>query len=123
MLKELQTWAKLNCFSRGKRQGARNIIYVRWVIKVKWETPTSDVNKAASGNRPVDAQEAVRTIRAILTVRGFKDSAHNDIDRYARTSSRCAQTILVSEAVRHGWPLCTVDISKAFLQGVTNEEL
>ena len=123
MLKELQTWAKLNCFSRGKRQGARNIIYVRWVIKVKWETPTSDVNKAASGNRPVDAQEAVRTNRASLTVRGFKDSAHNDIDRYARTSSRCAQTILVSEAVRHGWPLCTVDISKAFLQGVTNEEL
>ena len=30
---------------------------------------------------------------------------------------------MVSEAVRQGWPLCTADISKAFLHGVTYEEL
>ena len=39
MLKELQTWEKLKCFSRRPRQGARNIIDVRWAIKYKWEIP------------------------------------------------------------------------------------
>jgi len=47
MLKELQTWAQLKCFSRKKRSSARNIIDVRWVIKFKWEVPMSD----ASGSR------------------------------------------------------------------------
>ena len=58
-----------------------------------------------------------------MTVRGFKDTDRGDIDRYAGTSSRSAQKILVSEAVKNGWPICTLDISKAFLQGVTYEEL
>ena len=66
---------------------------------------------------------ATRTIRARLTVRGFKDQDRADIDRYAGTSSRCSQKLLVSEAARRGWPICTTDISKAFLQGVTYEEL
>ena len=39
MLKELQTWAELRCFSRKSRREARNIIDVRWVIKFKWECP------------------------------------------------------------------------------------
>ena len=65
----------------------------------------------------------MRTIRARLTVRGFKDSDKGDIDRYAGTSSKCSQKLLVSEAVRNGWPIFTADISKAFLQGVTYEEL
>ena len=30
---------------------------------------------------------------------------------------------LFSEAVRQGWPIVAADISKAFLQGVTYEEL
>ena len=62
-------------------------------------------------------------IRARLTVRGFKDSERRDIDRYAGTSTRCAQKLLASEAVRNHWPMCTADISKAFLQGVTYEQL
>eukprot|EP00974_Lingulodinium_polyedra_P091985 8915776-Lingulodinium_polyedra.AAC.1 len=33
MLKELQTWAQLKCFSRRPRQGARNVIDVMWVTK------------------------------------------------------------------------------------------
>ena len=37
MIKELQTWAKLKCFSRRPRKGARNRIDVRWVIKLKWD--------------------------------------------------------------------------------------
>ena len=64
-----------------------------------------------------------RTIRARLAVRGFKDSECGDIDRYAGTSTRCSQKLIVSEAVRNGWPICSADISKAFLQGVTYEQL
>ncbi len=120
MLKELQTWAKLNCFSRRQRQGASNVIDVRWVIKFKWETPTADAN--ASGRQASEAR-AVRSIRARLTVRGFKDNQKNDVARYAGTSSRAGQKILVSEAVRRHWPICTADISKAFLQGMTYKEM
>ena len=65
----------------------------------------------------------MRTIRARLTARGFKDSERSDIDRYAGTSTRCSQKLIVSEAVRNNWPICTADISKAFLQGVTYEQL
>ena len=89
MLKELQTWATLKCFSRKLRKTARNIIDVRWVIKFKWEVPTSD----ASGSRQTEARAPVRTIRARLTVKGFKDQQKADIDRYAGTSSRCSQTV------------------------------
>ena len=122
MLKELQTWAQLKCFSRRPRQGAKNVIDVRWVIKFKWDTPTTDVN-ATGGGQKAEAPKPIKTIRARLTVRGFKDNQRGDIDRYAGTSSRCSQKVLVSEAVRNGWPICTTDISKAFLQGVTYEEL
>ena len=62
-------------------------------------------------------------IRARLTVRGFKDRDKEQIARYAGTSSRSSQKVLVSEAVRNGWDICTTDIPKAFLQGVTYEEL
>ena len=67
MKKELQTWAKLKCFSRKARQHARNIIDTRWVLKWKWDHPTVDAN--ASGGK---SAEAVRVIRARLTIRGFR---------------------------------------------------
>ena len=121
MLKELQTWNKLKCFSRRPRRGARNIIDVRWVHKFKWEVPTVDVTRGEG--RETKTPQPVRTIRARLTVRGFKDAQRSDIDRYAGTSTRCSQKLIVSEAVRNHWPICTADISKAFLQGVTYEQL
>ena len=63
------------------------------------------------------------TIRSRLTVRGFKDNQKDEIARYAGTSTRGGQKALVSEAVRHGWPICTLDVWVAFLKGVTYEEL
>ena len=56
----------------------------------------------------------VRIIRARLTVRGFKDSGKHDVDRYASTSSRSSQKVVVSEAVCRGWDILSADISKAF---------
>ena len=121
MLKELQTWDQLKCFSRRPRKGARNVINVRWVIKFKWEVPTVDMHRG--GGQSTEAAKPVRTIRARLTVRGFRDCERGDIDRYAGTSTRCSQKLIVSEAVRNGWPICTADISKPFLQGATHEQL
>ena len=65
MGKELKTWAKYKCFSRKKRVEARNIIDTRWVLKFKWELPTSSVGTTSGGSRAADAR---RTIRARLTV-------------------------------------------------------
>ena len=128
MLKELQTWAELKCFSRKPRDKASHIIDVRWVLKNKWEQPT--VNAITDGScttevakRVKGVAQLIKTIRARLTVRGFKDSDKGDVDRYAGTSARSSQKMLVSEAVLRRWDICTADISKAFLQGVTYEEL
>eukprot|EP00974_Lingulodinium_polyedra_P088040 8537932-Lingulodinium_polyedra.AAC.1 len=95
MLKELQTWAKLKCFSRRPRQGTQNVIDVRWVDKFKWEHPTVDVTKAdSSGGAHAEVSQPIRTIRARLTVRGFKDNQRGDIDRYAGTSTKSAQKLI-----------------------------
>ena len=107
-LKELATWNDLKCFSRKLRRDAHNIIDTRWVIKFKW------VQKDGKW---------VRIIRARLTLRGFKDSGKHDVDRYAGTSSRSSQKVVVSEAVARKWDILSADISKAFLQGVTYAEL
>ena len=89
------------------------------MTKFKWEYP--QVSSESVGQ--TKANEPKRTIRCRLTVRGFKDSERGDIDRYAGTSTRGSQKVLVSEAVARGWDVLTTDISKAFLQGVTYEEL
>ena len=121
MLKELLTWAKLKCFSRKKRQGARNIIDCRWVIKWKHELAATSVEDAS--NRTGGQATTKRVIRARLTVRGFKDRDAQSLDSYAGTSQRYSQRLVCSEAAHRGWPICTTDISKAFLQGVTYKEL
>ncbi len=63
MRKEIQTWVDINNISRKPREKARNIIDTRWVLKWKWDTPTSVAHST-------DAKKAVRVIRARLTLRG-----------------------------------------------------
>ena len=58
-----------------------------------------------------------------MCCRGFKDQQASDLASYAGTSARYSQRIVVSEAVKRGWDLWTADVGKAFLQGVTYEEL
>ena len=109
MLKELQTWQKFNCFSRKPRAQARNIIDCRWVLKWKHELLPDHSTR--------------RIIRARLTVRGFKDVDASGLASYAGTSQRYSQRIVVSEAAVRRWDIATTDVSKAFLQGVTYQEL
>ncbi len=118
MLAELMTWAKLKCFSCKPRAGARNVVDTCWVIKFKQEQATQDANASVG-----TVAATTKTIKARLTVRGFKDHDRNNIDTYVGTSTRYSHKLLCSEAVRQGWDIATTDISKAFLQGVTYEEL
>ena len=116
--KELETWVKHRCISRKRKAGAKNIIDVRWVFKWKFEHETQTASASLTSNTVKR-----RIIRARLCLRGFKDIQANDLDSYAGTSQRYSQRVIVSEAVIREWDLANSDISKAFLQGVTYEEL
>ena len=105
---ELATWHKHKCFERRLRRKARNIIDCRWVLKWK-------VTEGPRGHS--------RTIRARLTVRGFKDRDAASLESYAGTSTRWSQRIVASQAVLRGWRIVSADVAKAFLQGVTYAEL
>ncbi len=74
-------------------QGASDVIDTRWVITFKHEIPTVDV--ATSGGQQAEAPATKRVVRTRLTVRGFKDSERTYIDRFAGTSSRVSQSVLV----------------------------
>jgi Reverse transcriptase (RNA-dependent DNA polymerase). len=105
ILAELKTWLKYECFCREKKATARNIVDCKWVIKWKHEVLPDGSTR--------------RIIRARLTIRGFKDIDAAGLERYAGTSQRYSQRLLVREAANRKWPIVSTDISKAFLQGVT----
>ena len=95
--------------SRTKRRGARNLIDAKWVDKWKW-------TQAADGTM-------VRIIRSRLTVRGFKDRHKDEVKTFTGTSTRWGQRMVNILAAQHMWKLCRADISSAFLQGMTFEEV
>ena len=65
-----------------------------------------------------------RIIRMRMAVRGFKDWEADWLESYAGTASRSSQKILSSEVACHkGWTYITVDIEKAFLQGMSYREM
>ena len=111
VLEELKVWIDHQCFTRRPRAGARNILDCRWVGKWKW-TRRKD--------RP---EEKVSIVRMRLTLRGFKDADADSLTTYAGTSSRLDQRVIVSEAAVRGWTITALDVKKAFLKGVSYEEL
>ena len=119
ILEELKTWAKYKCFSRKDRNKAHNIIDCRWVLKWKYDREPLSAQEIREGK----VATVKKIIRARLTIRGFKDLDKSVVDTYAGTSQRYSQRMLVSECVKRKWQLVAADISKAFLQGVTYEEL
>ena len=110
ILEELTSWTKYKTFVRHPRgQGKQNIMTSRFVAKFKW---VSD----ADGNRR-------RIIRMRLTIRGFQDwFAHLD-ENFSPTASRLSQRMICSEAACHPEGiLVTIDVEKAFLQGLTYKQ-
>ena len=108
---ELKTWVAHECFSRKPRKHATNIIDVKWVGKWKHVKSATDPTKT------------VRVIRMRLTLRGFKDRDADGLVTYSGTASRLAQKLTISEACVRGWPLTAIDIRKAFLKGLTYDEM
>ena len=104
MLDELNTWNGFRCFKRINKEETKCIIDTKWVLKWK-------------------LKGGVRHIRARLCLRGFKESGCDDDTNYSATASRLSQRLLVSEAVLRSWTLASTDIPKAFLQGVSYQEL
>ncbi|CAE7203568.1 RE1 [Symbiodinium sp. CCMP2592] len=104
VLNELKTWQSFKCFARKPRSQCSCIIDAKWVYKWKYV-------------------KGVRTIRARLCLRGFKESGADDQSNFATTASRFSQRLLVSECVLRGWVIASSDVPKAFLQGVSYDEL
>ena len=102
---ELQRWVDNGSFRRQSRQYARNIITSRYVFT--WT------------RRPDNS----RYMKCRLCVHGFKDMYRQDLDRYSGTSTRWGQRMVVATAVQAGWDLVSLDISVAFLKGMTFEEI
>ena len=66
------------------------------------------------------------TVRMRMTVRGFQDWYAHLYETYAGTASRLSQRLVASEIAcraRENWVLSSFDVEKAFLQGMTYEEL
>ena len=110
ILEELKIWNSYGCFKMVSRKGAENIIDSRFVAKWKVKDP----------NKPYES----RIIRMRMALRGFKEWCADALDTYAGTGSKISQRLLLSEAACHPeWSFLSLDINKAFLQGVTYEEL
>eukprot|EP00438_Fugacium_kawagutii_P025194 Skav218080 [mRNA] locus=scaffold3382:13254:23272:- [translate_table: standard] len=110
ILDELKIWDGYGCFKMVPRKGAHNIIDSRFVAK--W--------KVKDTSRPYES----RVIRMRMALRGFKEWCADSLDTYAATGSKVSQRLLLSEAACHPtWSFLSLDINKAFLQGLTYEEL
>ena len=109
-VEELRIWDKYNCFKRVPRATAHNIMDSKAVVK--WKVTTTPSGQTS------------RIPRARLALRGFKDLQANDIEAHASTASRLSQRMLCSEvACRPSWKFVTVDVNKAFLQGMSYDEI
>ena len=102
--KELQSFTDLNVFKAVPVQSVSNIMTSRWVLRWKMI-------------------DGVKTVKARLTVRGFEDLSASTVETYANTATRWGQRLICSAAVQQNWELFTWDISTAFLQGISFEEL
>ncbi|CAE7353799.1 RE1 [Symbiodinium sp. CCMP2592] len=109
-VEELRIWDKYKCFKRVPRATAHNIMDSKAVVK--WKVTTTPNGQTS------------RIPRARLALRGFKDLQANDIEAHASTASRLSQRMLCSEvACRPSWKFVTVDVNKAFLQGMSYDEI
>ena len=104
MRDELLRWQKLNSFERYPRSLATNVLDSRWVLKWKM----------------VDGK---RSIKARLTVRGYKDLQGSELKTQASTATRWGQRIVCMVAVQNDWTLFSADVSQAFLQGMSFDEV
>ena len=110
ILEELKIWHRYGCFKRVPKAGASNIMDSRFVAK--WKKIEDESNQPK------------KIVRMRLALRGFKDIQADELEAFAATASRQSQRILCSElACRPHWKFVSLDVNKAFLQGMTYKEI
>ena len=101
--KEVKSYKDNQTYEISLRTDVQNSCSSKWVIKWK-STPDG------------------RVIKCRLTIRGFEDM-QSDLATYSSTASRWGQRIICSVAVQRQWTTFVADITTAFLQGLTFEDL
>jgi len=114
-LDELRRWYDLKGFRRGSRATASNIVDGTWVIK--W--------KKVKGTDSSGKEVWRRVVRARLTARGFRDlqAFQENIETFSGTATKAAQRTVCGITAQHGFTLFSMDISAAFLKGLTFQEI
>jgi len=104
MITELSRWNEMKAWKRMLRRNAYNILDSRWVLKWK-------------------LKNGVKLIQARLTARGYKDRQSVNMETFSATTSRWGQKLLLVVVMQMGWTLVSMDVSQAFLRGVTFQDL
>ena len=104
-LGELKKWCNLGALKVRNRQGSPNVMDSRWVIRFKRMPDGSLI------------------VKARLCIRGFKDAQIEQLDTFAGTASRYGQRAVNIVAATKQWLLWSLDVSQAFLKGLTFEEV
>lgn len=100
---EVRSFHDLETFERTPRKDMENICSSRWVLRWK-------------------LKDEKRTVKARLTIRGFED-LQMDLQTFAGTATRWGQRLISSMSAQNNWPIWAWDVSTAFLQGLTFEQL
>jgi len=114
-LDELRRWYDLQAFKRVKRATATNIVDGTWVMKWKMVKGTDGSGKEAWR----------RIVKARLTARGFRDlqAYQENVETFSGTATKSAQRMVCNVTAQHGFTLFSMDISAAFLKGLTFKEI
>eukprot|EP00971_Amphidinium_carterae_P350743 6491717-Amphidinium_carterae.1 len=96
IMKELSSWMEHKVLEQVAVDEVQNEVDTTWAYKWKGEE-----------------------VKARWCLRGFKDHQKDHLNTAAFTASRTSQRMLTSLAALNQWPLVSLDISTAFLQGDT----
>eukprot|EP00971_Amphidinium_carterae_P308031 6121589-Amphidinium_carterae.1 len=99
VLKELDSWMEHHVLEKIPVSQAANVIDTTWVYRWKGDA-----------------------VKARWCIRGFKDRQKDALVTSAFTASRMSQRVITSLAALNQWPMISLDISTAFLQGDSYED-
>ena len=105
VLAELERWVQNAAVRRQKRHLARNLVTSRYVFTWKLQ------------------KDGSRILKCRLTVHGFKDNEKASLERYSATVTRWGQRMVTCTSVQSAWPMASLDISQAFLKGLSFDEI
>ena len=108
--KEIAQFLQFGVWELAAREPSHKPISCTWVRK--WKRTTRDKD----GNW-------LRKIKSRLCVRGFLDPQKSVLSKHSSTATRLSQKLLVSIAALNSWDIESWDVSSAFLQGISFDEI